>query len=189
LRAIGLLWMVLLFVGLPAQAGARLILEDGQVLVGESVENKEGIYELELKTGSVIQVPVDLVVKVELTGDDAPQPTGLEPAQPVTLAGPPGAVEMPRRDEQLEVLNDSTASFRKSVIDPYWRPESDWDLDPAQNNFNPARWYQSPIDPNWIPRSGYSSSDDVTEFNPVHWYQSPIDPLWYPTDGFKWRQR
>jgi hypothetical protein len=188
-RAIGLVWMLLLLAGLPARGGAKVHLEDGQVLEGISVESKAGFHELEIKTGAVITIPSELVAGIELTGKDAVAPSGIRPTEPETLAGPPGATELPRREDQLEALRDGRASFRRGVIDPFWHPESDWDLDPENNSFNPARWYQPPIDPTWRPTPAYTSSTDVTEFNPARWYRPPIDPIWRPTDGFRWRDR
>lgn len=169
---------------LPAAAGAELLLEDGQLIEGRAVQRKDALYLLELDTGGVLPVPVELVRQVRLTGDDDPVPGGLQPAEPQTLAGRPGGPALPSPHEQVEVLGDGSR-FQRNVIDPHWQPTSDWRMDPELNNFNPARWYKAPIDSTWHPRSAYRASTDVTQFNPARWYASPIDPTWWPTDGFR----
>ena len=174
----------LLPAGLPVLAGAELVLSDDQHLKGVSVEKKEGFYLLELETGDVLPVPIELVRELRLTGKDDPPASGLRDAEPETLVGPPGGVDLPRRGDQLRVLQDSTATFRDNLIDPYWRPESDWVDDPSLNNFNPARWYQPPIDPEWKFSSVYKQSEDQTNFNPARWYRSSIESNWWPSDGF-----
>jgi hypothetical protein len=179
---------VLALAAVPAvHAGAELVLEDGQRIVGESVERKGGLYHVQLETGNVLPIPVALVAEVRLTGEDEPQPTGLRVAKPETLVGPPGAADLPKPYEQLAVFGEP-ARFRRGPIDPTWRmPPSDYVPDPSLNNFNPARWYVPPIDPTWRPRSGLRG--DVTNFNPARWYRAPIDPTWWPTDGFRKGER
>ncbi len=91
----------------------------------------------------------------------------------------------PRTFEQLDVFGEPSTSFPRSIVDPRWRPESDWDNSTHLNNFNPSRWYQAPIDPSWEPQPAFTENDDVTNFNPSRWQMGTLDPNWYPKDGFK----
>ena len=176
----------LLLLAPPVAAGAELVLADGPVLSGVSVERKEGFYLLALETEDVLPVPVELVDELRLTGEDDPPASGVRDDGPEVLAGPPaGGTDLPGPAEQLRVLRESTARFRENLVDPYWRPESDWRNDPSLNNFNPSRWYRPPIDPEWKFSSVFKQSDDRTEFNPARWYRAPIDATWWPSDGFQ----
>ncbi len=177
--------MAIHLVAISAFAGAELVLEDGQVLSGKSVERKKDLYFLELSTENVLPVPAELVRELRLTGEDDPAPTGLRPAEAETLVGPPGKIEFPNTAEQLAVLDQGRSRFQAGWLDPVWRPSSDWTFDPSMNNFNPARWYQAPIDPTWTPSSAFGASGDVTDFNPARWIEAPIDSTWWPTDGFR----
>lgn len=202
-RVIGAL-AALVLASLPAAGAAELVLDDGQVLTGESLERKDDLYLLELESGSVLPIPIELVLEIRLTGDDDEQAeradvepqeraeldddapaSGIEPAEPRTLAGRPGGADLQDRPEQLAVLGPP-ARFARGVIDPVWRPRSDWggrETDVTQ--FNPARWYRPPIDFRWRPTSNYTRATDVTNFDPADWYRPPIDSTWWPTDGFR----
>lgn len=170
---------------LPASADVTLHLEDGERLRGVSLEREGEFYLLELRSETVLSVPVVAVRKVKRTGDDVVIPFGIVRAEPETFLEPPGGVRLPRQWGQVEAMRDSASSFRQGWFEFHWEPSSDWSNDLEQNNFNPARWARSPIDPNWVPVSALG--EDVTEFNPVHWYKPPIDPTWWPTDGFRRR--
>ena len=167
----------------PLRAGADLILEDGKVLEGTSLErSKEGVYLLKLEDGQVVIVPVELVKRIRLTGgemDDA-APTGLRPG-PENLAGVP--VEPPKTREQLASFGRAPARFRRATVATEWTPVSG--LGPDVTEFNPVRWFRAPTDFNWTPTSAFTVAGDVTEFNPVRWYRSPTDPIWRPTSGWR----
>jgi hypothetical protein len=173
---------------LPASAGAELVLDDGQVLTGLSVERKDGYYNLELESGSILTLPVLLVVEVRLTGDDAPEeepPTGIRVTGPEVLAGPPEPVRPPRTSEQMQVFREPAARFPRNLIDQGWRPENDWETDPElTNNFNPATWARGVVDPTWQPQSAYRTSGDVTNFSPARWLRGVVDSTWYPRESF-----
>ena len=113
-------------------------------------------------------------------------PSGFRVTEPEVLAGPPKAVRAPRLFEQLEVFGEPS-TFPRNIIDPVWRPESDWDNSTHLNNFNPSRWQQAPTDPNWDPEPAFTEDDDVTNFNPSRWQKGAVDPNWYPEDGFNRR--
>ena len=100
-------WLVLVAVGYPAAAGVKLILEDGQVIEGRSVERKESMYLLTLETENVLPIPALLVAQVEWTAED-----GLTKAEPRTLAGNPAMAKLPTLTEQMQVLRDSTSVFQ-----------------------------------------------------------------------------
>ena len=99
--------LALLLSSLAAQAGAELLLKDGQVLVGRSVERKETLYLLTLESDDLLPIPIELVSGMRLTGDDDPAPTGLEKAEPKTLVGPPEAAELPTRGDQMAVFGEA----------------------------------------------------------------------------------
>jgi hypothetical protein len=180
----------------PALAGVELVLEDGQVLTGIEVERKEDVYHLELATGSVVALPVEVVRELRLTGGeenpDAEErreaPTGLRVAEPEVLAGPPEPIPLPTRREQLAAFRGGQSRFARGVIDPTWEPRDGW-LRPGLVEFNPARWYRAPIDSTWTPRPAYTTDSDVTFFSPVEWSRGVFDPTWYPQDGFARRDR
>jgi len=182
-----------------APAETRLVLRDGQVLIGTSLRRESGNYVLTLEGGQTVSLPVELIEKVELEGQ-APPPTGLtrsepqqlggqpaalpEPSEPQQLAGEP--VRPPTRSQQLAVLGEP-ARFRRDVVDPTWVPTSDWDMSPEQNNFNPAKWSKGVIDPTWTPKSGWREEQDVLADSRSTFRKSIIDSTWTPTDGFNKR--
>lgn len=182
------MWLLVLVVLLgtpPAHAGAELILQDGKILSGESVQRKkEGVYLLTTEDGDVLTVPVELVKKLRLTGGEPEEdvPTGLKVAEPGNLVGPPESFVPPTTREQLAAFGRPPALFRRPAIDSNWRPKNS--LGPDVANFNPARWYRAPIDPFWKPVSAFQASRDVTSFHPVRWYQPALDSVWRPTSGW-----
>jgi len=181
-------WLVLLATWHPALAGVKLLLEDGQVLEGRSVEREGPMYLLTLETDNVLPIPVPLVASIERTEDESSLPRGLTKAEPVTLAGDPAAARLPTLADLMHELRASASVFQPGVIDSSWVPVSDWDLDPQHgNNFHPVHWYRPPIDPRWEPTSGLR--EGATWLSPVRWYRAPIDPTWRPTDGFAARDR
>ena len=184
----GIGWLVLAATWSPTVAGVKLLLEDGQVIEGRSMEVKDSVYLLTLETGNVLPIPVPLVADIERTEDESSLAAGLTKAEPQTLAGDPQAAKLPTLTEQMKALRAGRSVFRPSVIDPIWVPVSDWDQDPQQgNNFHPVHWYRPAIDSRWSPTSALGR--DVTNFNPVRWYRAPIDPTWWPTDGFATNDR
>jgi len=183
--------LVSCLVAVPAVADVELVLEDDQVVSGLDVELKDGQYLLELRTGSVLAVPAELVRELRLTGGNEREreietpnaPTGLRVAEPEVLAGPPDPIPLPTRSEQIAAFRSGTSRFARGVIDPDWHPQDGW-MRPGINDFNPARWFQAPIDSNWSPVPAYTTGSDVTEFSPVEWRKGVFDQRWYPQDGF-----
>src|SRR5262245_21805860 len=164
-----------------AWGGAQLTLSNGTVLSGSDLERtREGVYLLS-RDGEVLAVPVELVKKIHLTGEDDAAPTGLRLAGAELLAG--DVVEPPRAHEQLAAFGRPPASFRVGAVDPYWTPVSA--LGPDVSDFHPVRWFRAPTDPNWTPSSAFLASKDATEFSPVRWFQAPTNPVWRPTSGFR----
>jgi hypothetical protein len=193
---------LLLVLPAPALAGAELVLNDGQVLKGVDVQRVDGEYELTLESGQTLSLPVELVAEVRLTGDER-VPTGLTPAEPERLAGqgpvedaPTGLrdagpqqlagepVQAPRTSDQLAVFGEPS-KFQQGVVDPSWRPQSDWNMDPAtQNNFAPSEWQKSIVDESWAPTSAFDSGKDVMADSRSGFQDSIVDNSWTPTDGF-----
>jgi hypothetical protein len=172
---------VLGFLATAAWAGADLLLVDGTLLQGRSVERKGGSYLLSTNFGNVITVPVELVKEMRLTGGDATPPTGLVYATPKTLAGP--EVKLPGRREELAAFGRPPALFQGSPMSFRWYPTNAFQGKDA-TQFHPVTWAKATIDPIWSPVSAYTWSTDMTEFHPVLWRQPLIDPIWNPTDGF-----
>jgi hypothetical protein len=77
------------------------------------------------------------------------------------------------------------SKFRKSVIDPEWRPQSAFSgedvLAASRSTFR-----ESVIDPTWQAQNGFShQKKDVLEGSRSTWSKSVIDNTWVPQDGFK----
>ena len=188
-RAICIAW-ILVLAAVPATAGAKLLLSDGTVLEGASVERKDAFYLLRVEdedgTEEVVAVPAQLVEQMRLSAGDDPAPTGLRAAKPQTLSGSEDTPDLPKTDEMLFIFGEPARSYARGVVDPRWRPRSDWDNGLYRNQFNPARWFKAPVDPTFIPKSAYRQSQDVTRFDPARWYSAPLDPVWRPRDGWRW---
>ena len=200
---IGLLLLGLTLATVPTWAdnesqdslGSELVLVDDSVLQGTTVERDGDYYLLELEGGEILTIPVSLVVLVRLTAgeeepeDPKPAPTGFKVTGGEELVGsPPTAVDdeprsYPKIAEQLGVFDNPTR-FRRSPTNPFWRPRSDWDLDPSQNDFNPARWAEPSIRPFWEPRSAFDGRVDVLESSRTGWSSSFGGFHWAPRDGF-----
>lgn len=172
--------LLLLPAGL-ARAGAELVLLDGKVLAGRSVERKGGTYLLESDRGFVMPVPVELVKEMHLTGGDAPVRTGLTYSEPETLAG---------SDVKIPTFRDQVAAFGKPPVVWAGSPAS-WRWDPTDafegqdhTEFSPARWAQPILDPIWVPVSGFRSDGGVTQFSPARWRADVLSPMWQPRDSF-----
>ena len=89
--------------------------------------------------------------------------------------------------EHLAVLGEPS-EFRSNIIDPTWKPSSDWNNDPGRNNFAPSSWAESVIGPDWQPESAFDPDEDVLQGSRSTFRKSIIDPSWQPTDGFSKRK-
>jgi len=168
-----------------ARAGADLVLLDGRLLEGRSVERKEGAYLLTTSLGNVITVPVELVKEMRLTGGDAAPPTGLVFSTPKTVAGQ--EMKAPGRRDQLAAFGRPPALFQGSPMTGRWYPRDAFEGKDA-TNFNPVKWAKATIDPVWSPLPAFSKTTDVTGFRPARWFRASIDPVWLPRDGFAPRE-
>lgn len=181
--------LLLLLIPAPSMADAELVLEDGQVLKGTELERKDDLYILHLATGGVLTLPAGLVKEFRLTVEGEPEekktaPTGVRETGPEELSGSGSTPKLPRMGDQIEAFDKPPARFRNNIVDPYWRPESDWTDDPDLNNFNPSRWYRSPIETAWTPQSAFDNSIDVWKGSRSTWQRSLIDSRWTPESGF-----
>lgn len=200
LISVGLTWLALL-TAVPALADAELVLQDGKVLKGREVKRVGNLYNLTLESGDVATFPIEFVREVRLSAKQRdPDFYGLQRAEPATLAGesarPKGVlVEQPRvlagtnvkpiTPAEATAALGPPAKWQKGVINPEWRPTSDWDNNPeTTNNFAPSTWAKGTIDPNWEPTSGFPDKPLLPE-NPSRWQQAPINPQWEPEDAFK----
>ena len=166
-----------------ASGQAELELLDGRILSGTDVRREGQIYVLTLEGGDTVTLPVELVTSVRLFGTGEKRTPGVvRDEEPRTLAG--GEIDVPTTSEQLEVLGEPSG-FQKSIVNHDWVPESDWDMDPQeQNNFAPSTWQESPIDPEWKPESAWDADEDVLASSRSTWQKSSINSEWTPTDGF-----
>lgn len=187
-----------------ARPEAELVLRDGRIIRGAEVRRQGDLYVITLESGEKLSFPVELADEVRLGEEDPalapppgirsgdpetlggalPQesaPSGLRRGEPQTLAG--SEVRPPRPSEQTHALGPP-AGFQRGVVDSRWIPKSDWDIDPARNDFNPSTWSRPPIDPEWKPRSAFAGGNDVLESGRSRWQESIVDPGWQPSDAF-----
>ncbi len=176
----GILGVVALALAGTAFAGAELVLVDGRVLSGVSVERKEDAYHLAGENGAVIAIPAALVREMRLTGGDAPPPTGLTFSRPAVLAGfdapPPG------RREMLAAFGRPPALFRPPSGTQIWAPRDGFE-GKDESGFRPTRWATPVLDPVWRPVSGFGSEGGLG-LRPVIWRPAIVDTTWRPRDGF-----
>ena len=184
----------LLCASAPASADdVVLVLQDGQELTGVDVERTPEAYVLTLATGDKVSLPASLITEVRLSAEGSPgeddepnePPTGIEVTEGKELTGAPIDGRTPRPDEQLAAFGeDNRSKFRRSTIEPIWRPSSDWNISTDVTEFNPARWYRAPIDASWTPRSAYDGTVDVFSGRRARWQRSLVDSAWWPSNGF-----
>jgi hypothetical protein len=182
-------------------AAAELILSDGRVVGGSDARRDGDDWVVTLEGGEAIVIPAALV---EVVRSGEPEEEGREPVRPApeppaedrdggapsgwrtpeaeTLAGAP--LRSPGSAEQLEVFG-AAARFPSSIIEPEWKPSSDWDMDSdRRNNFNPARWVEDPVEHDWVPVSAFDAAKDVLAGSRSRWPKSIVEPAWTPADGF-----
>lgn len=185
--------LILLGAAAPAWAETQLILKDGRVLEGTACYRDGGNYILKLENGDEIAMPEELVEAVGLSGKEDPAEAerdeedeerlpGFRYTESETVAGEPP--RLADRRESLEALGPP-ARFPRDIVDSRWKPESDWDMDPANNDFSPSKWANSPVDPSWKPRSAWDDKKDVLESSRSSWPKNVLDSAWTPTNGFK----
>jgi hypothetical protein len=190
-------------------ADVEILLRDGRLLKGTDVRREGDLYLLQHESGTVLPLPLALVMEVRLleTGPSPePPPSVIDPTtgityrrEAATLAGseerPPGLVPagpqtlagldpvLRTEAEQLAALGPA-ASFRHGVIDPTWIPGSDWlEPDPEAALWSYVRWRQGAVDASWQPRSGWGT-EDVLEGSRASWSVAPLDASWQPRSGF-----
>ena len=168
--------VALVFVVGALMAASELVLQDGQVVRGAEVRRDGDNYVVVLESGDTVVLPAALVKEVRLEEQAPPEP------EPQQLAGTP--VTPPKTSDQLKVFGEP-AKFQGNPADHEWRPKSDWNNDPTENNnWAPSEWAQSSIDPEWKPESAFDPGADVLEEGRATFQQGSIDNSWTPTDGF-----
>lgn len=167
----------------PAAATAQLVLRDGRVLEGESVERRDELFFLKQKDGSVSAIPAESVKELRLQDDPDAAPSGIKLATPKTLAGSsPEPVRPGGTDEQLGAFPKPITAPHPEPVPTGWMP-TDSLAGRDVTEFRPAHWYRSPIDPLWVPVSAFTNRTDVTNFRPTRWTRV-IEYTWVPKDGW-----
>jgi hypothetical protein len=174
-----------------AQTGLELI--DGRILEGVAVERAEDGFELMLETGARIVVPAALVRQVRLTVEPA-EPLTLEELQPEgPVQGPEGEIsaeelplQPPRRQsyEQLAVFGPQRPVVARNTVDPAWWPDSDWEQELVENEFDPSRWEDPAIGSRWSPEESLDRAADWATSQSARWARPAIGSAWWPREGF-----
>jgi len=193
-----------------ALADAEVVLRDGRVLRGADVRRDADLYLLQQDSGTIVPLPLELVVEIRLLESQRADPVPADVVDPVsgltrrrsprTLAGYPNEpegmdssgprqlvgepIEPPRTSEQLAGLG-KPARFARGVIDSSWTPVSGWMKSrlTGREPGSPVRWSAGPVDPSWEPRSAFPRRSSL-EGGRSSWPDPPIDPSWQPRDGF-----
>lgn len=177
-----LIWIITITTAaLTLPCATELILIDGRVLTGTDVHREGEVYVLEMENGEWITMPMDLVQGVKLTGNGDDSEDEEETGEPETILKEP--VRQRTTSEQLEVMGEP-ATFREDVIDSTWTPDSDWDMDLENNNFNTSTWRKSQVISSWQPKSDFNVNRNILASSRSNWQASVIDSRWTPTDGF-----
>lgn len=189
---------LLLVLLLSAAPAVTLTLQDGTEREGRDLVRKGDVYRLETYEGEIETIPIEMVAGVRLQQHNEPAPEPEAPAEPEET--PPAAIEEAPLDanepqqlagspwiptppsEQREVLGEP-AAFRRGVVDPHFRPESDYDPTPNEG-WAPSRWSRGVVDPTWTPTPAFPLASGF-EPRPVRWPRGPIDSTWVPEDGFE----
>jgi hypothetical protein len=196
-------WIGVVLIGLlattVASADAHLVLRDGQVLSGTSLEQEDGLYLLTLESGDVLPLPAALVLEVHRSAtraeedpaeQDGPAPLPqlemeLVPAQPRELPSDDiGVPERPRRLIELPDGGRSASTFSRSLIDPAYVLESGYAERPMLGVFDESLWGGGPLDPNWKLDSGWELPEGEPTLHPDRWNKAAQRPFWKPKDGF-----
>jgi hypothetical protein len=211
LRKRPVLFLITLLIAGTVLATSELVLRDGRIISGVEVRREGDEFHVEMEGGNTIVIPSALVAETRLIETEPPpaynpvtglstredensrsfgQPTppeapAIKTGEPQELGNVP-AMRPPTTSEQLAAFGRQGNQFQQGTIDPYWRPESDWEMDPEKtNNFAPSEWAEAPIDPDWVPESDWDMDPTAkNEFAPSEWAKSTIDNEWVPTDGF-----
>jgi hypothetical protein len=178
-------------IALPALAGAELVLQDGQVLKGESIERKGDLYELVLPGGGRLPVPAGLVRQIHLSGDGSAVDVSIKPAAPpkaktASKTKPPAKTAKaatpkpaPRAPGGLTAAPPQTLAGPPGPVRP---PELKEQLGVMRNNR--SVFAPSVINPGFTPHSDWDLSLGRNEFRPSRWAPSVIDPNWSPRPAY-----
>ncbi len=204
-RAITLSFL-LLVAATAAPAGVEIVLQDGRVLKGATLELKDDNYLFELDGGQgTLALPAGLVREIRFF--DAPEPDAFdaatgEPVEPpvdeldrtprnlvVDPADP--APDTRRPDprtpppaEQVRAFGRPPATFRPGAVDTVWRNEDVLGRNTDATQFNPSRWYRPARSSEWSPTSAFDDRSAYPSFNPSRWYRPRTRSTWFPRDAF-----
>ena len=168
-----------------AAQASSIVLTDGQVINGTSVERKGDAYLVTMDGGNTVSFPAALVKEVKLDAPAPPEaPPGFDYSGPKTLAGPTPAERASQHPrDQLKVLGPP-AQWTKDIIDPTWVPTNAFDPEKDVLAGSRSTWSKSAVDTTWYPTSGLDMKSDVFAKSRSTWTASVVDTTWKPTDGF-----
>ena len=193
-------WLLLpVLLAAPAVlADAHLVLQDGQVLSGTSVELQDDLYLLTLESGDVLPLPVALVREVHRSAtpkqdDEAEDEIDSLPILeteivPVQTREQPsahiGVTERPRRLIELPDGGRSASNFSQSLVDPDFRLSSGYEENSMLGVFDTSFWTDGVLDSNWVDESGFDLPEGVPALRPDRWNKAAQRPFWKPKEGF-----
>jgi len=173
----------LLFAGALAEASSSLVLTDGQIIKGTSVERQGDSYLVTMEGGNTVSFPSALVKEIKIEEDaKPPAPPGFDTSGPKTLAGPPVLPSQDPRD-QLKVMGPPT-KWSKDAVDTTWVPTNAYDPNVDVMAGSRSTWSKSAVDTTWVPKDAYDTSKDVMAGSRSTWSKSAVDTTWQPTDSF-----
>jgi len=199
----GWIWICALLAVLPAvsilSADDHLVLSDGQVLSGDSVELQGDLYLLTLDSGDVLPIPVALVREVHRAAK--PQPSAeadheeaavlpvfeteiLIDRAPEVPSEDLGVAERPRRLIELPDDGRSASTFSQSLVDPGFRLGSDYEEQSMLRVFDTSFWPAGSFDSNWKMKSGFELPQGQPATHPDRWNEAAQRPIWKPKEGF-----
>jgi hypothetical protein len=199
----GLPWVCALLAVLPAasvvSADDHLVLSDGQVLSGSSVELQGDLYLLTLESGDVLPLPVALVREVHRAAKPEPstdadnEDLDVLPVFETEIltdrarelpSEDLGVVERPRRLIELPDDGRSASTFSQSLVDPDFRLTSGYEQNSMLGVFDTSFWPGATLDSDWGMESGFELPEGEPATHPDRWNKAAQGPIWKPKEGF-----
>ena len=199
----GCIWVCALLAVLPAasvvSADDHLVLSDGQVLSGSSVELQGDLYLLTLDSGDVLPIPVALVREVHRAAKPEPGTEAdkeeadvlpifeteiLIDRAPAVPSEDLGVAERPRRLIELPDDGRSASTFSQSLVDSVFRLGSDYEEKSMLGVFDTSFWPGGSFDSDWKMKSAFELPEGQPATHPDRWNDAAQRPIWKPKEGF-----